>query len=84
MDSQKSRNLPISGNTIFVSRLQLIYNQLFSFWPQIRHYYYKSRTMKTMINFLNALVNTFTFSKERMPALIPVRVVTKVRPDQHR
>ena len=40
--------------------------------------------MKTMINFLNALVNILTFSKEQMPALIPVRVVTKVHPDQHR
>lgn len=40
--------------------------------------------MKTMINFLNALVNNLTFSKERMTALIPVRVVTKVHPDQHR
>ena len=39
--------------------------------------------MKTMINILNALVNTLTFSKEQMPALIPVRVVTKVHPQQH-
>jgi hypothetical protein len=40
--------------------------------------------MKTMINFLNALVNTLTFQNEKMPALIPVRVITKVHPDQHR
>lgn len=40
--------------------------------------------MKSMINFLNALVNCLTFSKEQMPALIPVRVVTKVHPEQHR
>ena len=37
-------------------------------------------TMNTMINFLKALVNTLTFSKEQMPALIPVRVITKVHP----
>jgi hypothetical protein len=40
--------------------------------------------MKTMINFLTALVKTLSFTKERMPALIPVRVVTKVHPEQHR
>ncbi|HVS97851.1 MAG TPA: hypothetical protein VHE54_15255 [Puia sp.] len=40
--------------------------------------------MKTMINFLNAVLTNLVFSKEQMPALIPVRVVTKVHPDQHR
>jgi|GEM_PF-1006872 len=39
---------------------------------------------KTLINLLNAVLTTLTFSKEQMPALIPVRVVTKVHPDQHR
>jgi len=34
---------------------------------------------------LTNLIATFipTFSKEKMPALIPLRVVTKVFPDQH-
>ena len=38
--------------------------------------------MKTLlINLIATLIPTF--SKEKMPALIPVRVVTKVFPDQH-
>jgi hypothetical protein len=42
------------------------------------------KTMKSIIHsFLNVLA-TFTFSNEKMPALIPVRVITKVHPDQHR
>ena len=46
------------------------------------------KTMKTLkspiIESLNTLLNNLTFSKEKMPALIPVRVVTKVNPDHHR
>ena len=38
------------------------------------------KTMKTVIATLNNLMNTLTFSKEKMPALIPVRVITKVNP----
>ncbi len=39
--------------------------------------------MKTILaDLVAALIPTF--SKEKMPALIPVRVVTKVHPDQHR
>jgi hypothetical protein len=40
--------------------------------------------MKTIIHLLNAALDAITFSKEQMPALIPVRVITKVHPDQHR
>jgi hypothetical protein len=40
--------------------------------------------MKTLNNLIKALFLPFTFSREKMPALIPVRVVTKVHPDQHR
>ena len=36
--------------------------------------------MKTIIQFLYTLTN-LTFSKEKMPALIPVRVITKIHPD---
>ena len=36
--------------------------------------------MKTLTNTLNFLLITLTFQKEKMPALIPVRVVTKVTP----
>ena len=36
--------------------------------------------MKMLIQFLYALTS-FTFSKEKMPALIPVRVITKIHPD---
>jgi hypothetical protein len=35
-----------------------------------------------LANLIAALIPTY--SKERMPALIPVRVVTKVFPDQHK
>lgn len=46
------------------------------------------KTMKTtklkIIESLNTLLNNFTFSREKMPALIPVRVITKVNPDHHR
>lgn len=42
------------------------------------------KTMKSIISsFLNVL-GILTFSNEKMPALIPVRVITKVHPDQHR
>ena len=40
--------------------------------------------MKNFIHFLNACLTTLTFSKEKMPALIPVRVITKVHPDLYR
>jgi len=40
--------------------------------------------MKNFIHFLNASLTTLTFSKEKMPALIPVRVITKVHPDLYR
>jgi hypothetical protein len=40
----------------------------------------KTVQMKTIIQFLYTLTN-LTFSKEKMPALIPVRVVTKIHPD---
>ena len=39
--------------------------------------------MKTILTNLIAFF-TPTFSQEKMPALIPVRVVTKVFPDQNR
>ena len=35
-----------------------------------------------LVNLIASLIPAF--SKEKMPALIPVRVVTKVHPDQHR
>lgn len=38
----------------------------------------------TIINFLISTLSTPLFSKEKMPALIPVRVITKVHPDQHK
>jgi hypothetical protein len=41
-------------------------------------------TMKTLIATVNAVLTNLTFSKEKMPALIPVRVVTKINPDHHR
>lgn len=40
--------------------------------------------MKTMINHLVNALYLLAFSKEKMPALIPVRVITKIHPDQHR
>jgi hypothetical protein len=40
--------------------------------------------MKTMIHLINALLTNLTFTKEKMPALIPVRVVTKVPRDHNR
>jgi hypothetical protein len=40
--------------------------------------------MKSMKTILQQLINHLTFSKEKMPALIPVRVVTKINPHHHR
>jgi hypothetical protein len=40
--------------------------------------------MKTLINLIKALIKPSTFSQEKMPELIPVRVVTKIHPDQYR
>jgi hypothetical protein len=39
--------------------------------------------MKNLIDLIKALTLS-TFFQEKMPALIPVRVITKVHPDQHR
>jgi hypothetical protein len=39
--------------------------------------------MKTLTNILNTALFALTFQKEKMPALIPVRVITKVHPAQH-
>ena len=36
--------------------------------------------MKTLTNFLDSILTALTFNKEKMPALIPVRVITKVVP----
>jgi len=41
-------------------------------------------TMKTLINLIKAVFEPSTFSQEKMPALIPVRVVTKIHPNQYR
>jgi len=40
--------------------------------------------MNTMKTILRNLFNQLTFSKEKMPDLIPVRVVTKINPQHHR
>jgi hypothetical protein len=40
--------------------------------------------MTTIIRSLINALASITFSNEKMPALIPVRVVTKIHPDQHR
>lgn len=40
--------------------------------------------MKTLFNLIKAAFEPATFSREKMPALIPVRVVTKVHPSQNR
>lgn len=39
--------------------------------------------MKNLIELIK-VVTLSTFSQEKMPALIPVRVITKIHPDQHR
>ena len=39
--------------------------------------------MKTLENILNAVLTALNFQKEQMPALIPVRVVTKVPTQRH-
>jgi hypothetical protein len=41
-------------------------------------------SMKSLIEAINVLLSDLTFSKEKMPALIPVRVVTKINPDHHK
>ena len=38
--------------------------------------------MKTLANIINAVLTSLNFQKETMPALIPVRVVTKIHPAQ--
>lgn len=43
-----------------------------------------SNTMKTILTNLNSLLTILTFSREKMPELIPVRVITKINPNSHR
>jgi hypothetical protein len=38
--------------------------------------------MKTLANILNTILTSLNLQKEQMPALIPVRVITKVQPGQ--
>jgi hypothetical protein len=38
--------------------------------------------MKTLANILNTVLTALNFQNEQMPALIPVRVVTKVPADR--
>jgi hypothetical protein len=82
--SQKNLNLPPMG-THPVNRLsQPPHPQLFNFWPQIGLYYTNAQHMKTLQNILNDILTTLTYPKAQMPALIPVRVVTKVQhTDRH-
>lgn len=40
--------------------------------------------MKTLINLIKVLILPSAFSGDKMPALIPVRVVTKVHPHQYK
>jgi len=53
------------------------------FGSKLAFIYTNRNSMKT---FLANLIAAFTptFTREKMPALIPVRVVTKVHPDQNR
>ena len=39
--------------------------------------------MKTLANIINTILTNLNFQKEQMPALIPVRVVTKVPTQRH-
>jgi len=50
------------------------------FWPQIGLYICKPYNMKALLLDLIASLTP----KEKMPALVPVRVVKRVHPDQHR
>ena len=51
------------------------------FWPQIGVIRYKPPSMKTILNYLKALITPFETHKEKMSGLIPVRVITKVYRD---
>ena len=53
------------------------------FGSKLAYIYTNRNSMKTLLANLIAAF-TPTFSREKMPALIPVRVVTKVYPDQNR
>jgi hypothetical protein len=57
--------------------MQPAHNQPIIFWQQIGLYIPKPHGMKTLINQITILL-TPAFSKEKMPALIPIRVVTRV------
>ena len=50
------------------------------FWPQIGLYIFKPCNMKTLLLDLIASLTP----KEKIPVLIPIRVVKRVHPDQHR
>ena len=43
-----------------------------------------SNTMKTVLTNMHLFLTNLTFSKEKMPALIPIRVITKVNPNSYR
>jgi hypothetical protein len=42
----------------------------------------KTHIMKTIIQYLISVLGTAAFSNEKMPELIPIRVITKIHPDQ--
>jgi hypothetical protein len=80
--SQKKRKPPIPGTHPINIRLQIPHSQHIIFWQQIGLLTTKPRTMKTLVNILETVLTALTFQKDKMPALIPVRVITKVHPAQ--
>jgi hypothetical protein len=46
-------------------------------------YIVKRAIMKTIIQHLLNILDHSAFSNEKMPALIPVKVITKIVPKQH-
>jgi|GEM_PF-1542804 len=56
-----------------------------NFWPQNGLYIIKHVRMKTILALIETFIHKLTNSEtnQKMPALIPVRVITKVNRDHH-
>jgi len=62
----------------------MIYREL-NFWLENSQYLIKHVSMKTILALIETFIHQLTNSNtnQKMPALIPVRVITKVNRDHH-
>jgi hypothetical protein len=73
---------PKRENSTITDKVNILIITNLYFWPDNGLYNIKRRSMKTILNLIETLISQLTNNDTRkMPALIPVRVVTKAHRD---